>query len=125
QPVPVIVPLGPAAICAGASTALSVSKNFTTYKWSTGETAQTITVRTPGIYRVVVTNDGGCTGASQDFTVSANPTPQPIIRALAPTALCSGDSVSLRASDRFTRYVWSTGDTTQEIRVGAAGTFSV
>lgn len=38
--------------------------NFETYEWNTGETTQSITVNSTGLYSVEVTNSNGCIGSS-------------------------------------------------------------
>ncbi len=48
------------AICPGDSTELSISSNYTTFLWSTGEqNSNTIIVSEPGIYSVTVTDTNG------------------------------------------------------------------
>lgn len=52
---------GNTMICPGDSTILSATGSIDyTYKWSTGENTQNITVKKAGIYSVTVTNDYGC-----------------------------------------------------------------
>ncbi len=41
------------------------------------------------------------------------------------SALCPGESVTLKAPDGFADYLWSTGENTQEITVNAAGNYTV
>jgi gliding motility-associated-like protein len=41
------------------------------------------------------------------------------------SALCPGESVTLKAPDGFADYLWNTGEDTQEITVNAAGNYSV
>ncbi|MFN8395751.1 MAG: T9SS type A sorting domain-containing protein [Bacteroidia bacterium] len=47
----------------------------------------------------------------------------PTVTASGPTTLCSGDAVTLTATQGST-YAWSNGDTTQSITVNTAGTFT-
>jgi hypothetical protein len=42
-----------------------------------------------------------------------------------PTAVCSGDTITLDAGAGYDSYLWSNGDTTQTIRVAASGSFGV
>lgn len=46
--------------CNGKTVTLDAGSGFTSYLWNTGATTQTITVSTPGIYSVKVTNNFGC-----------------------------------------------------------------
>jgi hypothetical protein len=55
-------------------------------------------------------------------TVSFSTSVQPEIIASA-LEFCEGDSVTLEGSAGFSRYLWSTGDTTRAIRVGEGGTY--
>lgn len=51
--------------------------------------------------------------------------PKPTIQVIGKTRFCEGDSVILRASDGFTRYLWSTGARTQQITVKRTGDYYV
>ncbi|PQA92026.1 hypothetical protein B0A69_16540 [Chryseobacterium shigense] len=46
--------------CQGKTVTLDAGQGFTTYLWSTGATARTITVSSPGTYSVTVKNVFGC-----------------------------------------------------------------
>lgn len=68
-------------LCKNGTTTLDAG-NFETYRWSTGETAPTLDVSSPGIYGVTVTSGNGCTGNDTiairesritDFAVEAIP----------------------------------------------------
>ncbi len=95
---------GPAQICLGESSTLSVSNvpnNFVSYKWNTGETTQEITV-TPAVvgmstYTVVCTDVNECTSeATIDIVVSALPD---VTVTPSTDVLCAGDNaVTLTAS---------------------------
>ncbi|MDD5149885.1 MAG: choice-of-anchor L domain-containing protein [Flavobacterium sp.] len=50
-----------AIICTGSSTTLSVSSNFSSYLWNTGDTSNSIMATTSGNYSVLVTDVNGCT----------------------------------------------------------------
>ncbi len=113
---------GITTICFGSSSILTAS-TAAGYLWSTGETTQTITVSTTGIYSVQ-TITSGCTSAlSAATTVSVTPLPTtPVISGT--TTICSGSSTILTASTSA-GYLWNTGDTTQSIMVNTAGSYSV
>jgi gliding motility-associated-like protein len=68
-------------------------------------------------------------GEDCEFSVSdvfnVIPVPsKPQITPAGPTLFCEGDSVKLFCTN-FTRYLWSTGDTTQSIWASASGQYSV
>ncbi len=45
--------------------------------------------------------------------------------ALGPTSICEGDSVVLQASDGYSEYQWSSGETSQKITVTKSGSYQV
>ena len=92
---------GTAGYCPGGSTTLDAGAGYATYRWSTGETTQTIIVSTPVTVRVVVTK-GSCGGTSNDLSVV--PFPQPTV-----TITVSGNT--LTASPAAATYQWSLNGT--------------
>jgi hypothetical protein len=52
-----------ASICDGGTLVIEATFGFTTYEWSTGETTQSITVSSSGLYSVTVSDENGCPGA--------------------------------------------------------------
>ncbi len=66
-----ISPLGTVTICDGASTTLTAISG-TSYLWSTGSTASSISVSTAGTYTVTVTNGSGCTSTSGPVVVNVS-----------------------------------------------------
>ncbi|HLP20327.1 MAG TPA: gliding motility-associated C-terminal domain-containing protein [Chitinophagales bacterium] len=67
---PTVSITGTTELCSGATGNLSGSSAATNFAWSTGETTSTITISTPGVYRVTVTDGNGCT-ASNGTSVAA------------------------------------------------------
>ncbi len=61
-PVPVVNLGRDTMLCIGSSLALNAGNAGGSYAWSTGATTSSITVNTPGIYSVSVTNTSGCVG---------------------------------------------------------------
>ncbi|MBI5217550.1 MAG: immunoglobulin domain-containing protein [Bacteroidia bacterium] len=60
------VELGPdTVICQGCSVTLNAGNAGSAYLWSTGDSVQTITVSTAGIYTVTVTSPEGCSAGDQ------------------------------------------------------------
>lgn len=59
---------GDTAFCAGGSTTLTAAPGGATYLWSTGSTAASIVVGSPGAYSVTV--DDGCTSGSASIVVT-------------------------------------------------------
>jgi gliding motility-associated-like protein len=91
------------------------------YDWSNGQTSQTITTDTAGVFVVTVTNSSGCT-AMDTMEVIVNATIP--LNLGADTAFCVGGAVLLDAGGTGP-YSWSTGDNTQTLNVDTSGTYSV
>lgn len=119
-------------LCNGASTGavdLSVSGGTPpyTYVWSSGETTQDISGKAAGNYIVTVTDDNGCTASTnRTLTESALVGGSSVIT----STTCNGDSdgavdfTPSGGNGPYT-YVWSSGETTQDISGKAAGGFTV
>jgi hypothetical protein len=115
---------GPLVFCQGGSVTLTASAG-SSYLWTNGETARSITVNSTGTYAVTVKDANDCSAASSDITVTVNPLPvTPVITAAGPVTFCSGESVVLTAGTASS-YLWSNGATTQSITVTSGGAYTV
>ncbi|HRZ41469.1 MAG TPA: Calx-beta domain-containing protein, partial [Bacteroidales bacterium] len=99
-----------------------------TFLWNTGATTQNLTLLSAGTYTVTVTDDNGCTATTTPFTLT-QPT-QLTAAAVASDASCFGTStgdVDLTATDGTQpySYLWSNGQTTEDLSNVPAGTYSV
>lgn len=112
---------GKLEFCPGASTTLSVDKNYTTYRWSNGDSLTTIQALQTGVYVVTVTDSNGCMAKDsvqvKSFVVAFPPAP-------AVSKYCTGNSVALNAGAGFS-YQWSTGDSSQVVSVSKSGNYTV
>jgi hypothetical protein len=117
---------GTTAICAGASTTLTVPLNNAdiSYSWSNGITTNTNTVSQSGIYTVTVTNSGGCTGTS---SVNITNSTSPIPTITGGVGICNGASATLSVPLNATdvAYAWSNNVTTRTITTIYPGTYIV
>jgi predicted transcriptional regulator len=95
-PTATISATGNTTLCQGDNVTLNVSGG-TSYAWSTGSTATSITVNTAGAYTVVVTDANGCTAATTQ-QVSVNALPVATSAATTATTFCAGGSVVLNAN---------------------------
>jgi hypothetical protein len=111
---PVITASGSTSFCTGGSVDLS-SSAASGNVWSTNATTSTITVATTGNFSVTVTDANGCSSVSAPISVNVSSAPAPTITATS-TQACSGDVVTVSASTSDS-YLWSTGETTQNIQV--------
>ena len=111
-------------LCPGTTVTLDAGDfDGATYAWSTGETTRAITADAPGTYAVTVTT--AC-GAGADEVVVTLSSAAPIVELGPGLGLCPGQVLSLDAGtvDGAT-YLWSTGETTQEISVETPGEYAV
>lgn len=85
-------------ICFGDSVVLTAT-NVGTYKWSTGVTSKSITVKTPGLYTVKLINSNGCASLSSNEIVVklGNAIANPTVVALAKNN-CPATTVNLASS---------------------------
>ncbi|HEY0158457.1 MAG TPA: hypothetical protein VGF28_14335, partial [Thermoanaerobaculia bacterium] len=120
NPLPTAAITGPASAC---NTAMLSASGGVSYLWSTAETTQNITVTTSGTYSVTVTDANGCQ-ATTSHNITIDGTPASGITASGPTTFCEGGSVVL-SSAPAPSYLWSTGETTQNITVTTGGSYSV
>ncbi len=110
------------SICAGSSIIIDAGTIAgATYAWNTGATTQSITASTAGVYFVTV-SVGNCI-AEDSVMVSINALP--VVNLGTDQSICEGDSIILDAGNIGATYVWSTGATTQTIKVKTAATYSV
>ncbi|MBT3208976.1 MAG: T9SS type A sorting domain-containing protein [Bacteroidetes bacterium] len=114
--------LGPdQTICDGYSLILDATFTNSTYQWNDGSVYPSYVVDTAGMYFVYVTNV--CGSSYDNILISVD---YPIsIELGADTALCPGDSLMLDAGNEGAEYLWSNGETTQEITVFDAATYTV
>ena len=110
---------GSTSICQGQSTTISVSGG-SSYVWSTGVTGNSITVSTPGVYKVNATNSLNCMRTdSVTVVVWDNPT----VSVDGASLICQGTMTPLTASGAET-YVWNTGENGSVISVMPSETTS-
>jgi gliding motility-associated-like protein len=121
-PVVVATAGGPTTFCAGGSVTLTAS-GATSYVWSNGSTAPSITVSSSGAYTVVGTSIEGCASTSNVISVVVNALPTPTISSTGSTA-CLGTTINLTANGGAT-YSWSNGSTNATISVTAANVYTV
>ncbi|MBI3142604.1 MAG: S8 family serine peptidase [Bacteroidetes bacterium] len=115
------VNLGPdTIICVGQKLLLYVAQNDAKYKWSTGDSAQFITVTAPDDYFVHVWN--GCGSVSD--TVNVQQLDKPTVKVYGPKEYC--DSATLYVTGKFLDYVyWNTNEVGKVIHPKSKGLYWV
>nr|MBA2562011.1 hypothetical protein [Chitinophagaceae bacterium] len=120
SPVPSVS--GSLLFCEEGSTVVSVNGNFTSYLWSTGDTTQTISIDSSGLYSIYATNALGCSGLEFVYAIEI-PNPEPIL--IGNLFLCPGGTLTLDPGSGFENYFWSTGDSLQLLTINTPGAYAV
>lgn len=107
---------------------LTISPTGTyTIEWSNTETTEDLSGLPAGTYTVTVTESGSCS-ASASYTV-ADQTSNPIISQSITAELCGQENgafdITVSGGTMPYAYIWSNGDTTQDLTNVAAGSYSV
>lgn len=116
---------GPTTFCQGGSVVLTANLGASYLWFPNGETTQSITVSTTGVYTCMVTYNNGCASSTPltQVNVQAAPT-TPTITANGPLTFCQGGNVTLTSSS-LVNNVWSNGSLAQSIVVTNSGTYTV
>ncbi len=124
-PVASITAGGNTQLCVGQTVDLTASASGSSFIWSNGATASTITVSEPGLYTAIAYDANGCAGHSNTITVEVNSDVQtPTIAVVGALDFCEGMSVQLTASEGAS-YLWSNGEETQTINAALPGEYTV
>ncbi len=109
--------------CFGDTVILSADGGYNTYRWSNGDSTQSIKVTKSGVYSAIISSSGGCSGSTQAITLKFTNPPASSIQPSGPLTFCKGDSVGLAATGVYPKYLWSNGDTTYKIIAKNAGKY--
>ena len=113
------VDLGQDVIQCGGTVTLNAGL-ASTYEWSTGAVSRTITVSSSGTYSVTVFDEEGNSGTDEiNVTIES-----PIVYQL-PASMTGFGSVTITAEVKAYAYEWTTGETTQSIRLTESGTIGL
>jgi len=113
--------------CNGRPGKLSLTGDYLFWRWSTGETASTISAPTAGKYSVSVVDSNGCNG-STEIMVKEN---YVYVTVTGKIPICLGDTVTLNAETGFVTYQWYLNNTEilsekkRNIKVTKAGQYYV
>ncbi len=114
---------GGTSICPGETVELAAPDNFE-YIWSNGDTTQTTTVSTAGVYKVILVDTAGCISISNELTVEVIEDVLPSISIDGLPFFCKGGSATLTVSGG-SNPTWSNGMTGESITVTETGVFTV
>ena len=120
NPLPIIS--GSDILCNADTATLRASGPYANWKWSGGQTTDSVTIANSGVYSVTVTDNNQCTGVASK-TISQ--LTGPAVAILGDKQFCPNGSTTLSAGLQYPSYQWSTGATTATITVNTAGTYSV
>lgn len=110
--------------CQGDEIVLDAGPNHSTYKWSTGETTERISVDQSGEYWVEVSRGSDCPTVRD--TVEVEISAAIVLTDFGPDKqICKGDSVVLLPGGAYPTYEWSTGSKDTILVVTATGEYSV
>ena len=122
KPLPVFSLGNDTAICDGHQFLLQApALPQDNYLWSSGSATTTLTVNSPGLYWLKVSN-GGC-AKTDSITISFKP--EPVLKLGNDTSLCAGQTLLLDATNINSTYVWQNGTINPTLTVDSSGVYSV
>ena len=111
--------IGDTFICVYDSTQLKVASVYETYLWNTFDVDSSLSVG-PGDYTVTVSANN-CEVVQTQKVIGY--IPEPIIS--GPQFICIPNTIPLLCTTGYDSYKWNTGDTTSQLMVSQAGTYTV
>lgn len=126
NPAPAIYLGKDTAYCAnsGINYLLDAGPGLASYKWSTSDSTQTITVKNEGTYAVDIIDKNGCAN-SDDIVIKKNA--NPVVNIGSDTSYCAntGINYTLDAGAGYKTYKWNNASTNPSITVSSAGVYSI
>ena len=110
------------SICSGFTITLDAGNIGSSFIWTTGDTVQSITVSTSGIYGVQVMNSLSCIIIDSSLVVV---NALPVVALIPDTTICFGTDITVDAGTTGIQYYWSTSETTQSIVVNTFGNYQI
>lgn len=109
-------------LCEGKPLTLDAGAGYQNYLWQDASTGSTYTVNSIGIYWVIVTDSNRCIGNS-DTTKIVAIVPSPSNFIVDDTILCKRQTLTLIPTGFYQDYLWSTGETTNQIIINTDGIY--
>lgn len=91
------------------------------YLWNNGSTRQSVSIHSPGVYWLKIT-DSGC--VKRD-SIQVNYKLNAQVSLGHDTAICTGQTLLLDATSPGSKFIWQDGSTSPILTVSSAGTYSV
>lgn len=103
--------------CQNGNITIDPGSSYKNYLWQDGSKDQTFITNTAGTYRVrLIGADYSCSYDTTQVTIN----PLPVVNLGRDTSLCGGQALMLDAyNSTVTSYLWSSGDITSNLLVGA------
>ena len=122
-PSPIVFLGGDTIVCEKDNIFLDAGNSGATYLWSDGSTSQTITVMPDSSMTIyVLVSYSGCIDADT-FDINIFSAPQIFLG--NDTVLCEGNTLELDAANMGAEFLWSTGESSQQIVVSNSGLYVV
>jgi hypothetical protein len=122
-PTPVVNLGADTVICSNQPLMLDGTAGLYTYLWSTTDSTQMITVNSFGTYDVLVTDTtSGCTDAD---TILVGVNVAPSFSLGTDVTICAGNQTTFTGPSGTFTYLWSNGDTIDNVVTGTAGSYDL
>jgi hypothetical protein len=119
---PVVEITGDSIVCNNIAVGLDAGAGFVSYAWSVaGAVTQTINTNAAGVVFVTVTDNSGCTAVDQIEVLSGSP----VVAINGVSSVCEGGNSTITATAGFSEYLWTGGQTSDNIIVDTTGTYFV
>ncbi len=106
---------------------VSGANGIVSYNWSSGSTSQDLTNVSAGSYSVTITDGAGCS-LTEEYFVLNNPGDLQLINSNVTNEICNNNlgaiDLTVAGGDGSYLYVWSGGETTEDLSGLNEGTFS-
>lgn len=122
-PTPVVNLGADTVICSNQPLTLDGSAGLYTYLWSTSDTTQMIAVNSFGTYDVLVTDTTSGCAAADTILVGVNVAPSFTLG--TDVTICAGNQTTFTGPSGTYTYLWSNGDTLDNIVTGTAGSYDL
>jgi hypothetical protein len=124
NPLPVFELGNDTSVCPGNTVRLDVNTAHpvSSWTWSDNSADSFLLATDPGVYAVTAIDPNSC---SYTDSIQVMHHSLPPLTLGNDTSICAGSDIKFKASAGYASYLWSNGDTTEEIQVSTAGTYKV